>query len=498
MPVSDVKIIKNSGGLGRTDSAKDHISGLLAYIPSLPAAWGAEGVKLITSLKIAEGYGITSTSDDETTATATITVTGAGLEDETITVSYDGLVLGVATIPNTPTTTNVATAISAAINANTATTGYSAASAVAVVTVTAIKGLGISINTGALSVVHSGASTNTATPFAGGVGSTINVINYHVEEFFRAKSDGILYVGLYTEPVGTINFAEIANVQNFSNGTIRQIGVWQKKDAFATSQLGTVQAICTSLFALHTPLEVVFNAEISATATITDLSSLAGLSNNQVMTVIGQDGNNLGNDLFNALGKSVGCVGTVLGSIAAADVATSIAYVSQFNIGATAEYQEPAYSNGTLLNTIDENTKVLLSNRRYVYGRKRIGLDGTFFNASSTSISETSDFATMENNRTIDKASRELRTYLIPLLNSKLFVNADGTLNYETISTFQVAGDRALQNMLNAGEISAFLISIDENQNVLSTSKIIVTATIIPVGVAKNIEVPLSFAVQLA
>jgi len=104
----------------------------------------------------------------------------------------------------------------------------------------------------------------------------------------------------------------------------------------------------------------------------------------------------------------------------------------------------------------------------------------------------------MENNRTIDKASRELRTNLLPLLNSKLFVNSDGTLNFETISSFQIAGDRALQNMLNAGEISAFAISIDQNQNVLATSKIVVVATIIPVGVAKNIEVPLSFAVKLA
>jgi hypothetical protein len=360
MAFSDVQIIKNGGGLGRTDSTKDHISGLLAYVPTVPAGWGGEGVKLITSLKNAESFGITNDSSDETTATATITVTGAGVENGTITVAYEGTILGVAVIPNTPTTTTVATAIRNAINENTAITGFTATSAVAVVTITAKKGFGISINSESVSVVHSGTSTNTQTDFAGGVGSTINVIHYHISEFFRAKADGLLYVGLYAEPLTAIDFSQIANVQNFANGSIRQIGIWQKKDAFTTAQLGTIQAILNNLYTLHTPLEAIFSAEISGTANITSLPNLAGLSANSVMCLVGQDGNNLGNTLFSALGKSVGCLGTALGSIAKGDVATSIAWVSEYNVGATAELQEPSFANGTLLNAVDDNTKELL------------------------------------------------------------------------------------------------------------------------------------------
>lgn len=500
MPQSDVKILKNGGGLGRTDPSKDHISGLLCYVDSIPAAFngGAEGVALVTGLKVAEDLGITSNSVDATAPTATITVTGAGVEGETITVNFGDLELCVASIPNTPTTTNVATAIADAITANFDNTGYTATSAVAVVTITAPKSVGESIDGDSLTITHSGASTSTDTAFAGGVGSVIDVVNYHISEFFRAKSDGILYVGLYTEPV-TITFAEIASVQNFANGAIRQIGVWQKKDAFATSQLGTIQAILTAQFNLHRPLECVYQAEISGTATITDLPTLTGLSANQVMVRIGQDGNNVGNRLFTALGKSVGDLGTALGSIAAADVATSIAYVSQFNVGATAEFDSPAYANGTLLNTIDENTKVLLSNRQYGFVRKREGIDGSYFNASNTSVSASNDFSTMENNRTIDKAARQLRTALLPLLNSKLFVDPQsGELTYAAINTFQTAGEKPLRDMETAQELSGYQLSIDPNQNVLATSKVIVVATIIPVGVAKNIEVPLAFAVKLS
>lgn len=500
MPVNDVIINKGSGGLGATDPSLDQYSGLLAYVETIPAGFngGAEGVVLITSLQNAVDNGITATSDDATAATGTIQVTGAGAEGETVTVSFGETLLGVAIVPATPTVDTLAAAIDAAINANSDLSGFTSTVSTDTVTVSAPKSLGESINTEVLTVVHSGTSTSTETAFSGGVGSITNVINYHIEEFFRAKPDGILYLGLYVEPVGAMTFAEIADVQNFANGEIRQIGIWQKKETFATSQLGLIQAILENQFVLHRPLEAILQAEISGVANITDLVSLTGQQANEVMVRIGQDGNNKGNDLFQALGKSVGDLGTALGSVAAADVATSIAYVAEFNVGATPEYQEPAFANGTLLNSVDENSKVLLSTRRYTFIRKREGLDGSFFNTQSMAIANSSDFATMSNNRTINKAARQLRTNLLPLLSSKLFVNPDGTLSYDTIQTFNTAAQKALRDMLTAGEISAFSTSIDPNQNVLSTSKIIVVATVVPVGEARTIEVPLSYALSVA
>ena len=499
MPINDVIIKKGEGGLGRTDASQDHISGLLAYVDTIPAGFngGAEGVKLITSLQSAIDNGITNTSDDATAAQATITVTAAGAEGETITVKYLDTVLGVATIPATPTTDSVAVAIAEAINLQTDLTGFSAGAALSVVNVIAPKNLGESVNTTNLTVEHSGTSTSTEGAFANGAGSVTDVINYHIEEFFRAKPDGILYVGLYTEPAGAMTFAEIAAVQTFANGSIRQIGIWQKKEAFATSQLGLIQTILEAQFDLHQPLEAVLQAEISGTATITDLPTLTGQTAKQVMVRIGQDGNNKGNTLFEALGKSVGDVGTALGSIAAATVAESIAWVGKFNVGNTAEFDEPAFANGTLLNTVDENTKTLISTRRYGYIRKRQGIEGSYFNTQNTAISNSSDFATMSNNRAIDKAARQLRTLNLPLLSSPLFVNSDGTLNYETIETFNTASQKALRDMDTAGEISAFAVSIDPNQNVLATSEIVIVATIIPVGEATQITIPLSYAVAI-
>ena len=52
--------------------------------------------------------------------------------------------------------------------------------------------------------------------------------------------------------------------------------------------------------------------------------------------------------------------------------------------------------------------------------------------------------------------------------------------------------------MLNNEEVSAFEVLIDPNQNVLSTSKLVISLRIVPIGVAKTIEVNLSYTVKIA
>ena len=55
-----------------------------------------------------------------------------------------------------------------------------------------------------------------------------------------------------------------------------------------------------------------------------------------------------------------------------------------------------------------------LHNYGYIYLRKFNERAGTYFNYSTTATVSTSDYYTIENNRTIDKALRNLRTSLYP------------------------------------------------------------------------------------
>ena len=133
----------------------------------------------------------------------------------------------------------------------------------------------------------------------------------------------------------------------------------------------------------------------------------------------------------------------------------------------------------------------------YIFLRKHTGFDGSYWNDSSSANLVTSDYANIENNRTIDKAVRGVRTFMIPNINAPLYVQDDGTLTEDVISKFKNDAERALEQMERDGELSAFAVIIDPVQDVLTTSKIAMSIVIIPVGVAREIEINIGFAVSI-
>jgi hypothetical protein len=132
-----------------------------------------------------------------------------------------------------------------------------------------------------------------------------------------------------------------------------------------------------------------------------------------------------------------------------------------------------------------------------IFLKKHTGISGSYFNDSHTAITQTSDYAQIENNRTIDKAIRGINTSLLPSLNSPLQLNADGTLSETTIAYFESQAGVSLDAMVRDAEISAFEVTIDPAQDVLATSKIIIAVAIVINGVARYIEVPIGFKPSL-
>jgi hypothetical protein len=275
---NDVTFNKGQGGLGRPLAGTDYVSGLLFYSASLPSSFASnDRIKTIFSVEEAEDLGILDSHVGETKATGTITVTGAGAQNDTIKVDVvtdiATVTLGTATVPSTPSTTTVADAIVTAINAGTSTHGFTASNASAVVTVTAPSGSGAGANTWTFSLTIVGTATATNVAFASGVASDIDILHYHVSEFFRIQPKGKLYVSVQAlADVGT--WAKITELQNFALGEIKQLGIYQKSTAFATSQVTAIQAVVTALEALHKPLQVIYQADFSA---VSDLSTLANL-----------------------------------------------------------------------------------------------------------------------------------------------------------------------------------------------------------------------------
>lgn len=510
---NDVVFVKKQGGLGRPLAGEDHISGLLFYSDAtLPTGFtSSDRCKAVFSIQDAESLGITNTSLGETKAVAKCVIGGTPAVGDTVAITYTGIG-GVETILSTYTlvtadavsTTTAAAALAAAINANTTVHGFTATNSTSSLLITTKPGEGVFPNSGTpYASTVTGTITGTWTQPTGsgstvlGVESDIDVLYYHIEEFFRIQPKGKLFVGIYATSDAT-TFESVTLMQNIALGKIRQIGVYQKTTTFSTSQVGTLQAIINNNVAAHKPLIAIYQGKMTSATTIAGLANLRALSAPSVSVVFGQDGAAKGYKLWKSHAYSIGCLGTTLGAVALANVNENIAWIAKFNVGSGTEYDTLAYCNGDAYSAQSEGTINNINTLGYIAFKKYVDfISGSYFNDSHTATPEAGDFAYIENNRVFDKAIRGLRVALLPQLASPLKVNSDGTLSEDVIGYFQSLCDRSLGDMQKNNEISSYSVVIDPSQNVLSTSELVIQVSIIPLAVARTITVNVGFTLSI-
>lgn len=509
MALNNIVFILGQGGLGRPLPGQDFISGMSFYTASLPSGFTTTNrVKEIFSVADAEALGIKGDYSDATAATSTNTVTAAGANGDTVTVTVTeptGVVtLGVYTkTAGEADAAAVAVAIAAVINAGTINHGYTAladGTPAGELIITAPKKLGMYLNTKLpVFTENPGGSTFaiTVAAFTGGVASKQAVWHYHISEFFRRQPKGDLFVGMFAVPGGAYDFAEIATMQNYAQGKIRQVGIFKDSAAFSSADVTALHLACQGQVNLHKELMAVYAADLSATADLSTLTDLSTLQASLVVPCIGQDGGAQGAFLYATTGKSVTTMGATLGALALASVAEDIAWVQKFNMSNGTELDVVAIANGALVRDLSDNLLGNMQDKAYNFLRYFVGVPGSYFNEDRTAITVQSDYAYASNVRTIQKATRGVYTGLIPALNSPITLNADGTLSDVSIEYLSTLAETNLFQMQRDSEISAFSVAIDPNQNVLSTGKIIIAVSIVPIGVARNIQVNIGFNVSI-
>ena len=161
------------------------------------------------------------------------------------------------------------------------------------------------------------------------------------------------------------------------------------------------------------------------------------------------------------------------------------------------ELETLAFANGQLLSALTENALSAINDKRHIFLKKFVGLSGSWFNDTHTAIVASSDYAYIENNRTIDKAIRGIYSSLLPSLNSPLQLNADGTLSENTVAYLESQAGVNLDAMVRNTELSAYGVTIDPAQDVLATSKIIIAVQLVINGVARYIVVPIGFTPKI-
>ena len=318
----------------------------------------------------------------------------------------------------------------------------------------------------------------------------IKVLHYQLSCIF-AQNPGIsLYVGVFAK---NATYSELKTMQNYAGGRIRQFGVWDGGTALTEANVIALQSVRTTLEQQDKPAVILYTPKV---ANISDLpTNIAGANRNGVSVLIGQDGDGKAVELYksasNDIKATVGNVGEALGMLSKASVHHSIAWVEQYPTNMAVA----AFGDGTLLRNVDTATLESLDAARYIFPVTYDGLAGVYLNDSHNMDAATSDYAYIENVRTMDKACRGVRTYVLPKLGRPMKVDAStGKLETHVVEHLQTTAGKALEDMEKAGELSGYKVEIDPDQNVLSTSRVEIVIKPVGVGVMRVVSVKIGFA----
>lgn len=327
----------------------------------------------------------------------------------------------------------------------------------------------------------------TAVPWA------VRMLHYQLSELYRINPAVSLYVGIFEKPQDdNITFAEIKTVQNYAEGRIRQMGVWCGDRVPSEDDLVAIQGQADTLEAQGAELMVVYAPKVANVKQIS--TTLAGGNKCRVSVVIGQAGSGKGAELYkdkaNAAKASVSGLGVVLGLISKAKVHQSIAWVKEFPTGISL----PAFGDGTLLRDMDKALVEQLDAARYLFFVTKQGQSGSYMNDSHTMDSATSDYASIESVRTMDKGARGVRTYVIPELGGNVYVDAEtGKLASYTVAHLETVAGHALEDMEKAGELSGYKAEIDPEQDVATSSTVEIVLKKVAVPVMRHVRIKIGF-----
>lgn len=325
-----------------------------------------------------------------------------------------------------------------------------------------------------------------------------NLLVYeHIKEFFRLNPNGELYIMLVARTVTYANMLSPGatpphahNLLLAANGNIRQLGVafnpppgtpnlW---DATLLA-IAAGQQLADQEYTQHRPVEVLLEGKGFNPATVANLRNLNAPN---VTVMVGQAMSIAANNAGYA------AIGALLGAVSKARVNESVAWVERFNLAGGS--LDTIGLGGVVLSAVSQGNINNANQAGAVFFVAHTGTPGIYLNDSHTCTETTSDFAYIENNRTIHKAVRNIRAALLPRLGSPVQIDSDsGQLAPEVIKSYETTGRRALEAMLSNGEVSDIDVFVDPAQNILSSSELQLAFSIVPTGTARRISVTIGF-----
>lgn len=339
---------------------------------------------------------------------------------------------------------------------------------------------------------------------------------YHISEFFRLNPDGTLYV--YNGGVGTVPFATgnaADQLMAASANGIRFMGLVYGFDPSATptttggfggtvaADIALAQAWVEDKAAAFVYVDCLVIEGYAASSTLVDLKALDAP---HVHVTIANDSGYFAS--YPAGFTRSAAVGTVLGSIGVRMLSESIGSVKLERYPAKARGQADysltdtrqnrwvnfGISTGADFDSLTQAQRDDLTDNAYGYVGKYEGYAGVYINADATCTLVTDDYNTIHINRIWNEAARMVRRALIPRMNSRVKIDpTSGKVDPATIADWDAAAKRQLDSLLAEGEIADYRFSLDPDQDVIATGKVVTKLSITPQGIAKAIEAEIGF-----
>ncbi len=342
----------------------------------------------------------------------------------------------------------------------------------------------------------------------------------HLNEVFRINPNADVFLMLVAQTVGfdamvlKTNESYAKKLLIDAEGKIKQLAVAYNPDLSSVSATPTAdttalkaaitaaQDLVKDEYAKHRPLHVLLEGKLWDNTVTLDGSNKDPLNlklkNAEGVSVMIGQSHSVATVNFGTpeapIHKFIGyaAVGALLGTVSAAAVNENIGWVKKFNVygGSLTD----AAIEGKLLTEISSGDIETQHGRGAIFYTTHAGKAGIYFNDSFTCTEETSDFAFIENNRVMNKAVRAIRQALLPRLNSPVLVDQEtGFLSPAVVKSIEMDGRKALEELLSNQEVSGIDVYVNPEQNILSTSELLVSFEIVPTGTARTITATIGF-----
>lgn len=322
---------------------------------------------------------------------------------------------------------------------------------------------------------------------------------YHCDVFFQKAPSAHLYFMISQLPA---NNNYIAYVQAQTNGKIRQVGVHSNEAYSPSATYLDLHTQAVVLAAQNQPLFMVYESDMYAHfGAATDVGAL---NMPYLALCAAQDGRGVGSALATTFLQSTGCIGLVLGCMAAAKVNESIGWVQKFNVsrGNNLEFDEPAMADGELVKNNPAKYDDFEQTRHLVL-TKYTGSNGTYFRSDANcTYPQATDLHSISRVRTLNKVWRLVNAALLPSVNGPLTKNpATGNLSDSTIAFLEETAYTAiLVNMLSYAELSGAEVIIDPVlgfDNTTNKAVVNVAVNLVDIANAEQFNISLSYLTNI-